>query len=153
MSPYDMIKQQLASTVPFVGYTGIVIDELGEGTSTCTLEQRHEISNHLGTQHAGALYTLGETASGAAFTGAFADRIMELQPVAAKAEIAYLKLAKGTITAKGLVGEDIAGLKKRLDEEGRIKFPVTVSLTDASGNEVATMRVEWNVKKRGGASS
>ena len=40
------------------------------------------LHNHVGSQHAGALFSAGEAASGAAFVGAFAERMGEITPLA-----------------------------------------------------------------------
>ena len=63
------------------------------------LPDRAELTNHVGSQHAGALFTVAEAASGAAFLGAFADRLAEVTPLARSAEISYEKIAKGPIEA------------------------------------------------------
>ena len=73
MTPYDMIKAHLSKAVPFANHTGVVIEELAAGTARATLALRPEVSNHIGTMHAGAVFTLAEAASGAAMAGAFAN--------------------------------------------------------------------------------
>ncbi|GGY52175.1 YiiD C-terminal domain-containing protein [Parvularcula lutaonensis] len=147
MSPYDQIREQLSKMVPFARYTGVVIDEITAEKATCHLDQRPEVENHIQSMHAGALFVLGEQASGAAFAGAFLERMMTVRPVAAKADIQYLKIAKGTITATARIRENASGLIGQLDEVGKVQFAVDVSLSDAEGTEVATMTVDWHVKK------
>ena len=71
MTPYDMIKAQLGTIVPFQNYVGVELLELADGTASAQLEQRDETTNHIKTQHAGAMFTLGEAASGAAMAAAF----------------------------------------------------------------------------------
>ncbi|NNU17201.1 DUF4442 domain-containing protein [Parvularcula sp. ZS-1/3] len=146
MSAYEMVKDQLSKMVPFAIHTGVVIDELSGEGATCHLEQRGEVENHIQSMHAGALFVLGEQASGAAYAGAFVDRMMALRPVAAKAEISYLKIAKGTITAKAKVRDDVDGLKAKLDQDGKVVFAVDVDLFDADELHVASMVVDWHVK-------
>lgn len=149
MSAYDQVRVHLAAIIPFANHTGVRIDELDAENAVCTLEQRDEVENHIGSMHAGALFVLGEQASGAAYAAAFVDRMMSLRPVAAKAEINYLKIAKGTITARARVRDDVEELKSTIDRDGKVRFAVDVSLTDAEGTEVATMVVDWHVKKLG----
>ena len=36
---------------------------------------------------------------------------------------------------------------EELEAQGKVRFPVEVSLSDESGEEVAAMRVEWHVSK------
>ena len=79
--------------------------------------------------------------------GAFAERMGEITPLARTAEISYLKLAKGTITATGTLGEAKDSLLERLDADGKVEFPVEVEMTDDKGNTVASMTVSWHVRK------
>jgi acyl-coenzyme A thioesterase PaaI-like protein len=112
-----------------------------------------KLQNHVGSQHAGALFAAGEAASGAAFVGAFMDVMSEITPLAESAQISYKKLAKGEITATARFGEDADPLKAKLREEGRIRFPVKVQMTDAGGNVVAEMTVDWYVRLNKAAAS
>lgn len=144
---YDIIKAQMAATVPFAGYTGVVLETLSAGEATASLELRSEIANHIGSMHAGALFTLGETASGAAMSGAFAAQILTIRPIAFEANIKYLKIAKGRITASARTDTSAASLLETLEAENRVRFSVTVSMTNADGVEVATMAVGWQVNK------
>lgn len=147
MSMYEMIKAQLGQSVPFAAHAGVEILEIGDGVAEAAMAETATSVNHIGSQHAGALYTCGETASGAAMAGAFASVLMSVRPVAAKATIDYLKIAKGTITAKAKTAEAGEELLAKLEAEGKVAFDVGVSLTDEAGVEVATMTVAWHVKK------
>lgn len=112
------------------------------------LPDEAQLHNHVGSQHAGALFTAGEAASGAAFVGAFVDVMGEVTPLAESAEIAYRRLAKGPITATGRFAEDREALLARLHEEGRIRFPIAVEMTDEQGTVVAEMMmVNWYVRR------
>ena len=148
MSVFDLIKDQLGKTVPFARHTGVAIEEVGEGTARALLPESDETLNHLGSRHAGALFTLGEAASGAALAGGFAERILELQLIAGGAEIAYAKVAKGPIVAEARIGGELAELTKQLADAGKVQFPVLATLSDRDGVAVATMKVEWHVRER-----
>ncbi len=140
---YERIKQQMMSTLPFVSLLGIRIDEIGPGTSRVSMPEDPKLNNHLGSQHAGALFTLAETASGAAMAGGFADLIMNLRPVAKESRIQYLKLAKGATRANGRVPGDITALKQVLQSEGKVAFPVEVELFDSEDTLVTQVQVDW----------
>ena len=140
---YDLIKQQMMNTLPFVRTCGIVIDEIGAGTSRVSMPEDNKLNNHLGTHHAGAMFTLAETASGAAMAGGFAELIMGLRPVAKEARIQYLKVAQGATHATARVPGDIAALKQVLQSEGKIAFPVEVDVLDSTGAVVAQVQVDW----------
>ena len=55
---YDRIKQQMMDTLPLVRTLGITIDTIGNGTATVSMPDDQKLHNHLGTPHAGALFTL-----------------------------------------------------------------------------------------------
>lgn len=146
MIDYDLIAQGMTQAVPFAGHVGLEITRVAPGEATVTLPERAELTNHVGSQHAGALFTVAETASGAAFVGAFAERLGDVTPLARSAEISYTKIAKGPIEASAKLGIPADEALATLDAEGKVVFPCEVELTDASGEPVATATVQWHVR-------
>lgn len=149
MTIFEMIRAQLAKTVPFATHVGVEIVEVANGKATARLQQTPTSVNHIASQHAGALFTLGEAASGAAMAGAFASRLATIRPVAGSAQIKYTRVAKGTITAKSAIDQDVDALTAKLDAESKIAFDIRVTMTDEAGEEVANMTVAWHLKKLG----
>ncbi|PLY43039.1 DUF4442 domain-containing protein [Janthinobacterium sp. ROICE36] len=145
---YERIKQQMMDTLPFVRLLGISIDDIGAGTSMVSLPDDPKLHNHLGTQHAGALFTLAETASGAAMAGGFAELILGLRPVAKESRIAYQKLARGATRAEGRVPGDLAALKAQLAQDGKVAFPVEVDIFDFEGTLAAQVTVDWYLSQK-----
>jgi len=146
MTDFDLIAQGMTQAVPFAGHLGLEITRVAEGEADVRLPERVELTNHVGSQHAGALFTVAETASGAAFVGAFAERLGDVTPLARAAEISYLKIAKGPIEASAKLGVAAAEALATLDEEGKVVFPCEIELTDAAGERVATATVQWHVR-------
>ena len=143
---FDAIAKGMAMAVPFAGHLGLEITEVDAGEATVVLPRRPELNNHVGSQHAGALFTAAETASGAAFVGAFAVRMGDVVPLAKSAEIDYEKIANGAITATAKLGIDAAEALATLDAEGKVEFPCEVVLTDGDGQRVATATVHWHLR-------
>lgn len=143
---FDAIAKGMAMAVPFTGHLNLEITEISAGEAKVRLPRRPELNNHVGSQHAGALFTVAETASGAAFVGAFAVRIGEITPLARSAEIDYLQIANGPILATATLGIEAADALATLDSDGKVEFPCEVSLTDESGAQVATATVHWHVR-------
>ena len=143
---YDAIRGGLEQAIPFNRHIGLQVGEVAPNRGVITLPDRDELRNHVGSQHAAALFGAGEAASGAAFVGAFAERLGDLTPLAQGAQISYRKIAKGEITARGTLGTDRDELLSRLDQDGKVQFTVEVELQDAGGDVVATMSVDWHVK-------
>jgi acyl-coenzyme A thioesterase PaaI-like protein len=146
MTDFDLIAQGMTQAVPFAGYLSLEITEVSAGEATVVLPERPELLNHVGSQHAGALFTAAETASGAAFVGAFAERMGDVTPLARSAEISYEKIASGPITAKARLGVPAEQALATLDADGKVEFPCEVELTDADGNLVAAANVRWHVR-------
>lgn len=146
MTDFDLIAKGMSQAVPFVGHLGVEVTSIGEGEATAILPDRGELFNHVGSQHAGALFTVAETASGAAFVGAFAERMAELTPLARSAEISYEKIANGTITATARLGIPADQALATLDAEGKVEFPCEVELTDGNEVVVAVASVRWHVR-------
>lgn len=145
MTPYDMIKAQLSAIVPFQNHVGITLLEVGDGVASAQLEQRDEVSNHIGSMHAGAMFTLGEAASGAAMAGALAPVILSMRPVAATAGLAFKRIAKGGLTAHAKTSAPGVELMKTIKDEGKVAFDVAVDIQDASGETVVEMTINWYV--------
>jgi acyl-coenzyme A thioesterase PaaI-like protein len=149
MTDFDLIAKGMTQAVPFAGHLDLEITKVEVGAATVVLPDRPELKNHVGSQHAGALFTAAETASGAAFVGAFAERMGDVTPLARSAEIAYEKIANGAITATATLGVDAAEALATLDAEGKVEFPCEVELSDVDGQRVATATVHWHVRLKG----
>jgi acyl-coenzyme A thioesterase PaaI-like protein len=149
MTDFDLIAKGMTQAVPFAGHLNVQITEISEGEATVLLPDLPELKNHVGSHHAGALFTAAETASGAAFVGAFAERMGDVTPLARSAEIAYEKIANGEITAKATLGVDAVEALATLDAEGKVEFPCEVELSDGDGQRVATATVHWHVRLKG----
>ncbi|WP_299374677.1 DUF4442 domain-containing protein [uncultured Tateyamaria sp.] len=147
MNPYDMIKGHLGKAIPFANHVGVELLDIGDGVATAALDQRDETSNHIQTLHAGAMFTLGEAASGAALAGALAPMILQARPVAAGARISYVKIAKGRLTAHAKTSVPGADALAQLQSEGKVAFAVDIDIRDAEDDTVVTMTVDWHVKK------
>ena len=146
MVDYAAIREGLAAAVPLNRHLGLEIVELAAGTATVRLPDDERLRNHVGSQHATGLFAAAEAASGGAFVGTFAERLGEITPLAAAAEISYLRLAQGPIDARAEL-PDADRLLATLDAEGKVSFPVNVTLTNSDGATVATASVHWHVRK------
>ena len=148
MNPYDMIRQHLSQAVPFANHVGVHLLEIGDGVASAELDQRAEVSNHIQSMHAGAMFTLGEAASGAALAGAFGPAILQMRPVAATAGIVFKKVAKGKLTAHARATMTGADLLAAIEAEGKVAFDIHVDVQDSAGDSVVEMTVNWYVSKQ-----
>lgn len=141
----------LAAAVPFNRHLALEYASVEPGKAEVRLADREEHRNHIGTLHAGALFTVAEAASGAAFVAAFAAQLADVVPVVESAEIRYSAPARGTVTATATLAAAYEDLLEELAREGKTRPPVEVRLVDGSGREVAVMKVRWNVRKKRGS--
>jgi acyl-coenzyme A thioesterase PaaI-like protein len=84
---YEALKAGLQQAIPFNNHIGLEVAEVGDGRGVVLLPDSEALHNHVGSQHAGALFSAGEAASGAAFVGAFAERMAGITPLARSARI------------------------------------------------------------------
>ena len=144
---YDALPGLFAAAVPFAGFLGIEYDEVKPGHAVLRLRDDPAKHNHIGTLHAGALFSLAESASGLCVTAAIAERLSGVTPLAARAEITYRKVARGDVTATARIESPVEEILATLDEAGKVKFPVNVDLADESGGVCATVTVDWHLRK------
>ena len=145
---YELIRRQLSTAVPFANHVGIELETIEKGRAVARLPFRPEGLNHIGTQHAGALFALGEAASGAAMAGTFAPILLEIRPVAAEAAIRFLAVAKGSVRAEASISDDADALVHTVRTDGKSVFRVTVHLTGEYQTRIAEMTVDWHVSMK-----
>ena len=140
---YELIRKQLGKAVPFARHAGVEIETIEKGRAVARLPFRPEGLNHIGTQHAAALFAAGEAAS-----GAFAPILLEIRPVAAEAIIRFLAVAKGPVRAEAQINGNADDLVAAVKTDGKSVFQVAVNLTGEDGAKVAEMTVHWHVSKK-----
>jgi acyl-coenzyme A thioesterase PaaI-like protein len=139
----------LPTSVPFVRSLGIEITDVREVDGVIVAEallpdvegQR----NHVGGPHAGAMFTVGESASGAVVLAGFADLLDRATPLAVSAEIRYLRLARGPVRAVAATTRPVADVRAELAAGRRPEFTVTVSLLTEDG-ETGRLDVLWTLR-------
>ncbi len=141
------MRAGLAHAIPYNTHLGLETVELSRERGVARLPQDDRLINHVGSQHAGGLFSAAEWASGLALLGTFAEQLGSVTPLAESAEISYAKLANGPITATAVFGADRDAALAELEREGRVRFPVQVDLTNDAGDTVAEVTVRWYVRK------
>jgi uncharacterized protein (TIGR00369 family) len=145
---FEFIRQQLSSSVPFANHVGVELESVERSLAVARLPIRPQGLNHIGTQHAGALFTLGEAASGAAVAGIFAPVLLEIRPVTVEATIRYIAPAKGAVRAQASASQDADTLLAAVKADGKAVFRVLVTMTGEDGIAVAEMTVDWHVSMK-----
>lgn len=148
-------SQQVAAgmlqAVPFARTLGIEFGEIaadGAGgiRAEAFLPDAPAIHNHVAGPHAGAIFTLGETASGAVVFAAFSHVMERGVPLAVRADIGYKRLAMGRVRAVATLGRPAAEVIAELDAGQRPEFPVRIEVTTDEGKLAAEMTVLWTLR-------
>ncbi|WP_018352566.1 DUF4442 domain-containing protein [Longispora albida] len=142
----DAIAASLRDAVPFVRTLGLEYLELEPGRALLRLPDDAAHHNHVAGPHAGAMFTLAESASGAIVIGSFAHLLDRATPLAARAEIRYQKLAMGPVLAEATLGRDAAEVEAELLAGGKPEFGVHVVLRTEDGTQTGEMTIFWALK-------
>ncbi|MFE3498048.1 DUF4442 domain-containing protein [Streptomyces sp. NPDC059175] len=140
------VGEMLAATVPMARTLNLEFLETSAERAVVRLPDQADYHNHVGGPHAGAMFTLAESASGAIVIAAFGDQLSRAVPLAVEAEIAYKKLAMGVVTATATLGRPVADVVAELDEGKRPEFPVTIAITREDGAVTGEMTVVWTLR-------
>lgn len=143
------IGEMLAATVPMARTLNLEFLETTPEKAVVALPDQSEYHNHVGGPHAGAMFTLGESASGAIVLAAFGDQLSRAVPLAVRADIAYKKLAMGPVTATATLGRPAAEVVAQLDAGERPEFPVAIEIRRADGAVTGEMTVVWTLRPNG----
>jgi acyl-coenzyme A thioesterase PaaI-like protein len=150
MTDVAALAAGMSQAVPFVRTLGIsFVDVAADGTAVIAeLADREDLHNHVGGPHAGVLFSLGETASGAVVLSAFAAALADTVPLAVGARIAYRKLALGGVRATATLARPVQEVLDELDAGVRPEFDVVVEIANAAGLVTAEMTVTWTLRRR-----
>ncbi|MCX0242636.1 MULTISPECIES: DUF4442 domain-containing protein [Streptomyces] len=138
--------EMLAATVPMVRTLNLEFLESTADRAVVRMPDQADYHNHVGGPHAGAMFTLAESASGAIVIAAFGDQLSRAVPLAVSAEIGYRKLAMGEVTATAVLGRPAAEVVAELDAGERPEFPVTVEIRRGDGAVTGEMTVIWTLR-------
>ena len=143
---FHTLADGLTAAVPLVRTFGMQYDEITPQRAVVRLPDRADLHNHVGGPHAGVMFALGETASGALVLANFMDLMDRVTPLAAAADIRYVAVAKGDVTATAVIEVDRDTVVAELDEGKTPKFVVTVTISDESGETTGEMNVRWALR-------
>ena len=145
----DLVSEGLRQAVPFVRTLNLEFLEVTASRARLRLPDQQAVHNHVGGPHAGALFTLGESASGALVLANFAQTMDRATPLAVSAEIRYLRLARGAVTAEAVLGRAAAEILAELELGRRPEFDVPVMFRtddEPDAGPSGQMTVRWTLR-------
>ena len=136
----------LLDAVPFARTLGITFTSVDSTSAVAVLPDDPRLHNHVAGPHAGAMFSLAETCSGAVVLAAFGGVLDRAVPLAVRACIAYQKLAMGTVTATATLARPAADVIAELESGTRPEFDVVVTVANADGKQTAEMTITWTLR-------
>ncbi|WLS46548.1 DUF4442 domain-containing protein [Micromonospora profundi] len=141
----------MLEAVPFARTLGIEFVEVapeadGGVRAVVRLPDAPAIHNHIGGPHAGAMFTLGETASGTIVLVAFGHLLDRMVPLVVRADIAYHKRAYGPVLATARLGRSAQEVIDELEAGQRPEFPIEVQIGTEDGKHTSTLTVLWTLR-------
>lgn len=142
----DAVRTGFPVAVPMVATLGLEFVELSYDRAVLRMPDQKAYHNHVAGPHAGAMFTLAESASGALVLANFGDRLGEATPLAVEATIRYRRLAKGDVRAEATMSRSAGEILDELGRGLRPEFDVPVVLSTDDGTVTGEMTVRWTLR-------
>ncbi|WP_054813964.1 YiiD C-terminal domain-containing protein [Nocardia arizonensis] len=141
---YEYLRSVSQEMVPFAERVGTVVTEIGPDRAVVEIPALDSVRNHMGTVHAGALFTAADIAGAAAFVGAAATRLNTVERLVLRAGTAsYRKPAIGRIRAVATVDQRELADVLAATASGRFELSGKVSLLDDKDVVVAKFTFDY----------
>jgi acyl-coenzyme A thioesterase PaaI-like protein len=128
--------------IPFINHLKITQDK------NLSLKKEPHTLNHIDTIHAGAIFTLAETASGNTLKKSFPEYENKVIPILRDSNIKYKKPALSDIYADAsITDEAIEKFITQFEKKSRATIEVNVIVRDIEDNTIATALFTWFVQK------
>lgn len=139
-----MSASALLLTIPYVALHRM--EPVADGVRV-RLPFRSPLANMVGTMHAGALYTVAETAAGMAAYETSDGA--ETTPLLRSARVRYLRRVTGDVEATASVADEVAAwARNAFAEHGRAELAVDAVVLDSSGTTVLEATFEYALRRR-----
>ena len=127
----------VGNIVPYVGTSGLCVDELTEERAVVSVKNRRKVQNHIKTVHASASVLIAETATGFICAMNCPDeKMLLMKSLSAR----FLKRSKGRMKAVATLTPE---QKEHMLTAEKGDVNVKVVLTDASGAEPVVSEMVW----------
>lgn len=143
---FHTLVAQMPTAVPMVGALNIEFLELERQRVVVRLPDAPQFRNHIGGPHAGAMFTLAETATGAIVLGNFGMLVDRAVPLAVDASIRYKKVAMGPMYAEAIMARTPEAILAQLDAGERPEFRIEVSLAMEDWTVTGQASFLWTLK-------
>lgn len=141
---FEHIRRLANQVVPFGAFVGVEVTEVDAEHAVVEIPDRAELTNQMGTVHAGAQFLAADIAGACAFVGAAAARIGEVAWLVVRDSwSSFRRPGRGLVRAVATVEE--RGVRQVLAATPgqRVELDGKAQLWDASGGQIATFRFAY----------
>ena len=132
--------------VPFNGFLGIQ-QSVKEGY-ILELANNDNLSNHLGTLHAGALFSLAEATSGEFLLRQFQSSELDILPVVRRVDIKYSRPAESVVYSTAeFVDYSAEEMYAELIKRGKVIIKAKVELYNETNERIAVSTIHWFLRE------
>ena len=129
--------------IEFIKLLGIKRDN-----SSLILEPKEKLNNHIGSLHAGALYTLAEAQSGLFLQDSFKEFSADAVPLLRCSKTTYKNSATSVVKAFASANKnDLEKFKDNFLKKGRATISIKVELLDSKKRIVMLGEFKWFVQR------
>ena len=139
------VAENLFAMVPFTGKLNFVVEDVRPGYARIRLPYDAANTNHVGSMHAGAIFTLLETTAGMALITALGELGSRLLVTGAK--ISYARKVMGAGVAVADASPALLDQARRdIEQNGKALFTFAASLLDEQGVKCAECAFDYRIK-------
>lgn len=149
MTDPSWLTDALRSSAPFIRTLGLEVVALDDDHALLRLPHSEAVLNHFGGPHAGAIFSLGESAAAALMVQHFGGWLDRALPLAVSGEIRWSRVARSGVTAEARMQRPVADVRAELEQGGRPEWSTRVVFRrEEDGAECAEMTVVLTLQLR-----
>ena len=143
----ERLRSMIEGGIPYLKNMGIKVLNLKPFKVKLQLPHNPQNLNYIGTCHAGAIFTFGETCGGALIGASF--DLSKYFLVVKSAYVEYLKPIKDLISCEtGISEQEHKRVVEEIERKGKSLLTISLSLLNEGGEDAARLELTYVLKKR-----
>ncbi len=142
---HAMVMTFLSFLSPFNRHLKAKMIDWTDEKAVIAVKRRRRVRNHVGSIHAGALFTLGETCAGLVIIRNFP--FANYRPLMSDVRVTYSKQARGDVVGECVIpAATITRMKAEIDAGDVPLVEVITAISNDQGEVIANVATTWQVK-------
>lgn len=140
-----VLMKALNVVIPFNAHLKTTLKQWSDRRTVVRIKLHRGVKNHLGSVHAGALFTLSESAAGILLIKNFNPNKYRL--IMQSAQIEYFKQARSHCEAVCEISESkVAEIKKNIQAGQPFMVEMTTHVQNPVQENLCTLKTQWQIK-------